>query len=72
MPENHVGNQLLERRILLDFRSRPIVRVFGTQQLAEIPLRLRGKTLEIPEPTKQFRGHDEDVFGLDFQHGVDS
>ena len=66
------GNQLLERRILLDFRSRPIARVFGTEQLAQISLRLGRKTLEISQPMKQFRRHDQHVFGLDFQHGVDS
>ena len=69
MAKDHVGNQLLERRVLLDLGPRAIARVLGAEQLAEIALALGREPLKMPESMKQLGWHDQDMFRLDFDQG---
>jgi hypothetical protein len=69
MAEDNIWNELFEAGVFLHFVPRPIARVLRAEQLAQVPLDVAGKALEMPEAMEQGRGHDEDVLGLHLRHG---
>jgi hypothetical protein len=69
MAEDNIWNELFEAGVFLYFVPRPIARVLRAEQLAQVPLDVAGKALEMPEAMEQGRGHDEDVLGLHLRHG---
>src|SRR5262249_11712516 len=61
-PESPVGDDLLERGVLLDLRPGAILHQLGHQQRAEVALGLRRETLESTEPIELGAGYDQDAF----------
>ena len=66
--KDHVGNQLLEARVLFHLIARPVARLLGPQQFAEIPIDLAAKPLKMPQPVKQLGGNHQDTFDLILGH----
>src|SRR5262249_14544396 len=61
-PEHHVGDDLLERGVLLDLRPGAVLHQLGHQQRAQVALGLRRETLESTEPIELGTGDDQDAF----------
>ncbi len=67
--EDHIRNQLLERRILFHLRPGAIADVSGIEQMRQVPIGVGRKTLKVSERVKD-RGRDNQyMFDLSISHG---
>ena len=69
MAKDAIGNQLLERRILLHVGSGKIADVFRTHQIVEIAIDIAAKPLKVAQLTKHFRRNHQHALRLNFHHG---
>ena len=61
--KHDVRNQLLERRIGLDFAAWTVREVLRRQQQIPIRVRVRPKAVKLAGGTKAFGRHDQDALG---------
>ena len=64
MPEDHLGDELLEVGILLHLPSRPVTCVLGTEQLVEISIHVLGKALKVADFVENGGGYNQNLFRL--------
>jgi hypothetical protein len=62
VPEDHVGNQLLETRILFHLRSRSIADVLAGKEGFQVSIDVGAEPLKVPELMKSIGRHDEYLF----------
>src|SRR5689334_17748237 len=66
--KNHVRNKLLEARILLHRRPRPVAGMGRVEQIRQIALGVATEALKMADSMKNLRRNDEDMFGGNQRH----
>src|SRR6516165_12362535 len=64
MPEQTIGNQLLEARVDLHLVARPEADIRRIEERFKVRINLGAEPLEVPDLAKQERGDDKYVFDL--------